>query len=249
MIFNFILPQSESGFLTSPLWERLGTPECGATFKCAGSTLNSCHATSENCACVAARRAVKTNTLPSDAISGFRSGAAGGGKKKESNDARRLVFMGTGFAAWSFGVSLVINMLLLQPRWGCSVCGGRDQRVRQDLLLLSSSSLSSNLIPMFSEAATPDGTFSRPNWFLPFRPTSSTAASGQGPKLDSGTALLMHSAVSKPARVNRVKTHFNNQIIWTGLTWVTPKAEPLQNNVPLKCDPLSCGNAATAEFK
>lgn len=60
MIFNFILPQSESGFLTSPLWERLGTPECGAAFKCAGSTFNSCHATSKNCACMTARRAVKT---------------------------------------------------------------------------------------------------------------------------------------------------------------------------------------------
>lgn len=92
------------------------------TLKCAGSTLNSCHATSKERAGTTARRPVKTNTLPIGAISSF---AADGSQMMHGDSFFFFFFTGAVFSARS-SEPLVINMLLPQPRWGC-----RDHRAHR----------------------------------------------------------------------------------------------------------------------
>lgn len=70
---------------------------------------------------------MKTNTLPIDAISSFCSGAT-----EKTQMMHENLFYGIGLA-----VSLIINMLLMQFRWGCSVCASTDQKVHQDVLFMS----------------------------------------------------------------------------------------------------------------
>lgn len=79
-----------------------------------------------------AHRAMKTNTLPIDAISSFRPGAT-----EKTQMMHEDLFYDVGLHSLKLRVSLIINMLLMQSRWGCSVCGSRDQKVHQGVLFLS----------------------------------------------------------------------------------------------------------------